>query len=215
MNAIKDVGCLKTDGTGQDLAFFSRMSASISHEIKNCLAVISEQNGLHQDLLMLQHQGRPLVPERIEKIARTIAEQVQRMDAIIKRLNRFSHSPDTACGRIDLKDICVDTVELCRRFAVNRGITLTCEGESGLCVQGQSFALLRLLVECLESVFARSSSGDVVRLVLRKGQRGPVIAIMPPLEHTPHPVKRMADTMGLAIVRTEEGTATQIVFHGV
>ena len=53
-----------------DLAFFGKMCASISHEIKNCLAVISEQNGLHQDLLMLQAQNAVEAAAAFKKVRR-------------------------------------------------------------------------------------------------------------------------------------------------
>jgi C4-dicarboxylate-specific signal transduction histidine kinase len=194
------------------LAFFGKMCASISHEIKNCLAVISEQNGLHQDLLMLQRQGQPLAPERAEKITQSIADQVARMDRIVKRLNRFAHSSDRACECIDLSDICAYTVELCSRFAVNRGITLASEGSAHLEVQGQPFALLQVLVGCLEAGFAQSSSGQTLRLVVSREESGPVIAIMPSLGHTPPAVKSIAASMGLAFSRTTHGEATRISF---
>ncbi len=215
MNGTDDTERTLVGETGEDLAFFSKICASISHEIKNCLAVISEQNGLHQDLLMLQSQGRPPAPERIEKIARTIDEQVHRMDRIIKRLNRFAHTPDTACARIDLAEICGYTVDLCRRFAVNRGVTLLSEGEPGIAVQGQAFLLLHFLVECIENIFDRSSSGDTVRLTVSQGKVGPVIAITPPLEHTSESVQSMAGTMGLTFGRTEEEDASLVFFSGV
>ena len=198
-----------------DLAFFGKMCASISHEIKNCLAVISEQNGLHQDLLMLQAQGRPLAPERAEKITQTIADQVLRMDRIVKRLNRFAHSSDHVSERFDLRDVCAYTVELCRRFAVNKGVTLLSEGDAHIEVQASPFYLLQVLVGCLEAGFAQSSSGQTIRLVVSREESGPVIAIMPSLEHTPSSVESIAAHMGLSFSRTEHGEATRISFDRV
>jgi C4-dicarboxylate-specific signal transduction histidine kinase len=215
MSAAEEQMSRNSAQSDEDLAFFGKMCASISHEIKNCLAVISEQNGLHQDLLMLQCQGRPLAPERAEKITQSIADQVQRMDSIVKRLNRFAHSSDHACERIDLRDVCAYTIELCHRFAVNKGVTLVSEGDAHIEVEASSFHIVRVLVGCLEAGFAQSSSGQTIRLEVSRGESGPVIAIMPSLEHTPSSVEFLATRMGLSFSRTEHGEATRISFDRV
>ena len=198
------------------LAFFGRMCASISHEIKNCLAVINEQNGLHEDLLMLQKQGRELSAERVERINRTIGEQVQRMDTIVKRLNRFAHSPDNVEERIDLGDLCAYVVELCKRFATNRGVVLTCEAEPSVATRAQPFLVTQLLVECLEGVFADVASGQAIILQVVENDQGPVVAIRPGLEHTPEPVRSLATAVG-AVVQKSDGdmVATELRFRGV
>ena len=59
--------------------FFGKMSASISHEIKNALAIINENAGLLEDLTLLAEQGRPTDPERLKKLAGSIITQGRSM----------------------------------------------------------------------------------------------------------------------------------------
>ena len=67
------------------LQFSGSMTASISHELKNVLAIVNENGGLLGDLAMLVAKGRPLDPERLKTISGNIHRQVQRADVIIKR----------------------------------------------------------------------------------------------------------------------------------
>jgi C4-dicarboxylate-specific signal transduction histidine kinase len=205
----------QTCGQKEGLAFFGRMCASISHEIKNCLAVINEQNGLHEDLLMLQKQGREPDPERIERINRTIGEQVQRMDGIIKRLNRFAHSPDNVEERIDLGEMCAYVAELCERFAANRGVVVSCDAHGSVATKAQPFLVTHLLVECLQGVFAAVSSGATIALQIARTDQGPVIAIKPGLKHTPETVRSLAAAVG-AVIETGHGEGqTRVRFQDV
>jgi len=47
------------------LQFYGKICASLSHEIKNALAIINEDAGLLNDFAALADQGRPLDPERV------------------------------------------------------------------------------------------------------------------------------------------------------
>ncbi|MGA6927645.1 MAG: hypothetical protein WBY88_18290, partial [Desulfosarcina sp.] len=60
----------------EGVRFFGEMSASISHEIKNVLAIIHENAGLLQDLLMMSEKGLPLSSERLSRLAQSILRQV-------------------------------------------------------------------------------------------------------------------------------------------
>lgn len=42
-------------------AYFGKMAAAMSHELKNCLAIMNENNGLVQDFTHLARSGRPLI----------------------------------------------------------------------------------------------------------------------------------------------------------
>ncbi|GAU08404.1 HAMP domain-containing histidine kinase [Desulfoplanes formicivorans] len=200
-----------------ELAFFGRMCASISHEIKNCLAVINEQNGLHEDLLMLQQQGRELPVERVLRINQTIGEQVQRMDCIVKRLNRFAHSPDHVEERIDLGELCAYVLELCRRFATNRGVVMTCEADAPVVIKAQPFLVMHLLVTCLEHLLSVVASGETIALQVVQDDQGPIIAIRPGLEHTPVAIQSLAVAVGAVVEREDGGdkAATRLRFRSV
>ena len=48
------------------LQFFSQISASISHELKNVLGIINENAGLLEDLTLMAERGVPLDPVRLK-----------------------------------------------------------------------------------------------------------------------------------------------------
>ena len=67
------------------LEFFGKVSASISHDIKNVLAVINENAGLLEDFCLMAEKGKPLDPSRLKRLALDVKEQVRRGDGIVLR----------------------------------------------------------------------------------------------------------------------------------
>jgi len=92
----------------EGLKFSGRVNASISHELKNILAIISETVGFSNDLTDLAKQGEDLKLSLLENCNNSIAEDVQRGFATIKQMNRFAHSVDVPIKEIDI----VETLEL-------------------------------------------------------------------------------------------------------
>ena len=89
----------------EGVRFFGEMCASISHEIKNVLAIINENAGLLQDIISMQEKGIPMAPERLSRLARSISRQVNRGDGIVKGMNRFAHSTDVAVETVDVGEL--------------------------------------------------------------------------------------------------------------
>ena len=85
------------------LQFFGQISASISHELKNVLAIINENAGLLEDLALMADRGKPIDPERLIKMAATVKRQIGRADGIIKNMNRFAHSADHPVETVDVQ----------------------------------------------------------------------------------------------------------------
>jgi C4-dicarboxylate-specific signal transduction histidine kinase len=128
------------------LQFFGRMSASISHELKNALAIIKENSGLLTDYIHMAGKGMAVETERFEKIARRIDAQTLRADAIIKNLNQFAHSVDVPSKPLDLNEILGLLVALHNRPAAMRQVALESRpAESAVVVTTNPFLLLNIL----------------------------------------------------------------------
>ena len=112
------------------LQFFGKMSASISHELKNVMAIINENAGLLEDLTDMAGKGMPLNPERLKTAADRIMKQIRRGDDIVKGMNRFAHSVDEPLRQADLNDTLGLMATLSKRFASMRGVTLELEPPS-------------------------------------------------------------------------------------
>jgi len=92
----------------ENLKFFGKVNASISHELKNILAIISETAGFLNDLTELAKQGKELKLSLLENCSNSIAEEIQRGFTTIKQMNRFSHSVDVPVAQVNL----LETLEL-------------------------------------------------------------------------------------------------------
>ena len=87
------------------LAFFGKVNASISHELKNVMAIISETAGLLGDLSEMARGGAPVDPDMLTSSTDSIIEEIQRGFATIRQMNRFAHSVDTPVLSVDLMEI--------------------------------------------------------------------------------------------------------------
>ncbi len=111
------------------LRFFGRMSASIAHDIRNVIAVISENAGLLEDLCLMAEKGPPLDPARLKRVAGNIKDQVRRGDRILTTMSRFAHSVDEALAEIDAAELVEILTALSTRFAVMQGVAVQCRAE--------------------------------------------------------------------------------------
>ena len=152
------------------IQFFGKVSASLSHEIKNVFAVIGESSGLMEDLLaMHRNKGAPLDPDRLQTIAERIRKHLARGDAIVKNMNRFAHSADEPIQVKDLEELTRLVVALAERHAMLRGVSLEVSSEdSPVPVETNPFLLQQLLWTCID--FAVSVCGPSRKVTLRVGQ---------------------------------------------
>ncbi|BBO93253.1 HAMP domain-containing histidine kinase [Desulfosarcina ovata] len=87
------------------LAFFGKVNASISHELKNVMAIISETAGLLSDLSEMAQAGTPIGADMLTSSTESIIEEIQRGFTTIRQMNRFAHSVDIPVASIDLMEI--------------------------------------------------------------------------------------------------------------
>jgi C4-dicarboxylate-specific signal transduction histidine kinase len=123
--AGRSAGASLMDSAASDgLRFFGRMSASISHELKNTLSIMNESAGLIEDLALLAERGKALDASRMKSLGATIKRQIQRTDQIIRNMNRFSHSVDEPFKEIDLVDFLEFILTVSRRLTSAKGVAV-------------------------------------------------------------------------------------------
>ena len=88
-----------------DLTFFGKVNASISHELKNILAIISETSGFLNDLAEMATEGKDIDLEMLKASSKDIVEEIKRGFVTIKQMNRFSHSVDEPFKSVNLFEI--------------------------------------------------------------------------------------------------------------
>lgn len=146
----------------EGLAFFGKMSASISHEIKNYLAIINEKAGLCGDLFLMADKGRPLDTEMIRELAQNIVQQVKRADGVVKKLNRLAHSIDEPLCDLDLNETVELLVALCHRFAASNRVNIEMSlPSSAVHVESSPFFLMDMMFYYMDQAMSHSKNGEV------------------------------------------------------
>ena len=144
--------------------FFGKMSASVSHEIKNALAIINESAGLLEDFTLLAERGRPIDPERLKLLAQSVMKQVHRADGLVKNMNRFAHSADDPMKSIDLGEMLELVVSLAQRLAAMREARLDLVlPDHPVMVATDLFLLENIIWSCLN--FLLAGNHKVVQLI--------------------------------------------------
>ena len=154
----------KSEGvTERGLQFFGKMTASVSHEIKNVLAIVNENAGLLGDLALMAERGAAIEPQRLNDMSRTVMKQVRRADAIAKNMNRLAHSVDESTRTIDLNDTLETLVALSHRFASMRDVGVRLKrNENPVKIRTSAFFLLNLLWLCLDFAMDAANEDKIV-----------------------------------------------------
>ncbi|MFA4915917.1 MAG: hypothetical protein WC560_04525 [Syntrophales bacterium] len=149
------------------LQFFGKISASISHEIKNVLAVLNENAGLLEDLVLIAEKGGTINHERFKSLAGSMKKQVQRADLIVNNMNRFAHSVDEFLYSIDLCETLGLVTSLSVRFADMRGVELCpLYSNDRINITTNPFLLENLLWCCLDFATTVTGEGKTVRIIV-------------------------------------------------
>ena len=157
----------------EGLQFFGKMSASISHEIKNILSIINENAGLLEDLALMAEKGKAVDMERFKTVAGKIRSQVVRADDIVKNLNRFAHSADGFKEHVDLNDALIFVIALSNRLFDMKGVSVEqAPVDVSVVITTTLFLLLNLLWSCLNVSMESTVEEKKVHLLVEKLDRG-------------------------------------------
>jgi signal transduction histidine kinase len=136
----------------ENLQFFGQIVSSVSHDIKNVMAIINEKAGLLEDFAAMAKMGRPLDVARISGLADDLKRQIQRGDEIIRNMNRFAHSVDEPVAEVDLSELTGLIVGLAKRTAAQQGVTLDYHpAEKTSMVRTRPFPLQSVIWHCLRT----------------------------------------------------------------
>jgi len=160
----------------EGLQFFGKTSASISHDIKNALAIVNEHAGLLQDLALLADKGKPIELERLKAVSEKIIIQIRRANSIVASLNRLGHSIDADVKSIDLAEALGFVVLLSQRLASRHGVTLELKpAKKPITIDTNLFFLENLLWLCINySIDAGREGGAIGLIVAGTGNGGNV-----------------------------------------
>ena len=165
--------------TETGLRFFGTMTASISHEIKNVMAIINESAGLLEDYSLMAEKGMPIDPERLRVVSDRVANQIRRANGIATNLNGLAHSVDEFRKSVDIRETLALAVGLTGRFADMRSVILDFQPPSDFpAVITSPFHLLNLIWQVLDFAMDASGTGKTVGLTFEAGPTSVKIRFM-------------------------------------
>lgn len=163
---------------GAGLRFFGKVSASITHELKNVLAIINENAGLLEDLSYAAQRGSAIDPDRLNRACLQFTKQINRADGIMKNMSHFAHSVDAFDGQINLYELTALVANLAGPLAAMRKLTLEVTPPSTPVVfSGNPFLLQNFIWLCLEFAFTATAAGGTLLLSPAKDDGGATLRI--------------------------------------
>ncbi len=111
---------------------FAKVVASISHEVKNVLAIINENGGLLEDIILMCEPGQGVPPDHIKSATTTISSQVQRANRIMKNCNRLAHLGDRTIAEEPIAEILELMAALAKRQADMKNIIISGEYDADI-----------------------------------------------------------------------------------
>ena len=154
LNDTLDAACLQV---------FGKISAAVSHDLKNVLAIVNENAGLLDDLALRAAKGGEIPLDRLNVATSRMLKQVKRGDAVLKNLNRFAHTTDAPLLQGNVAETVALMVDLAGRQAAMRETVITVAPDAAMIstclVYLESFIYL-LLRHALE-VLPRKESVEI------------------------------------------------------
>ena len=141
------------------LQFFGKMTASISHEIKNVMAIVNESAGLLEDYTIMVRKGIAIDPEKLKVVSSRISKQIKRAEGIIRNMNSLAHSVDDFHKSVGLRETLELSVGLALRLADMKSVKLDLQlPQDTVTIITSPFHLLNLLWQVLD--FSMGASGE-------------------------------------------------------
>lgn len=178
----------------KELRFFGRITASVSHEMNNVLAIVNELCGLLDDILLAAEGGQAVQCRRIQKPCGDIQKQIARGKEIVQRLNRFAHRVDDGISECDLKALLDDVIGMAQRFAKLKSVRLEAKfPEERVSLVSSSFMLQQTIFTCIDLALEASKKAQVVTVACEKQTDAAVISItFAPADETEDMQRKMA-----------------------
>jgi signal transduction histidine kinase len=150
----------------EEIAFFGRVTAGISHELKNIMATVSETASLLVDLVEFWEKGGKLEKDELRSCCEAITEEIQRGFVTIKHMNKFAHSVDEPLTEVDVNSVLELVSSLWQYMNPGRKVSFDSSQGTGLKVFTNPFLLQDLFYQILVSAFETVEPGGEIRISL-------------------------------------------------
>jgi C4-dicarboxylate-specific signal transduction histidine kinase len=163
----------------KEIAMIGRISAAMTHEMRNILAIIRESSGLMQDILALSEESAFPHRHKFANALGKIEKHVRRGDEIVTQFNAFAHSMDEPRDRVEVKELIGQVAILMQRFARAKQVTLSAEThDRAPSIYTNPLRLMLVLAACVEHLVSQGEPGDAIVIRPDKEKEKAVIEVL-------------------------------------
>lgn len=149
----------------EGLRFFGAITASVTHDLNNVIAITDQTSGLIQDMIVAEKSGTPLSIGRLSDAIDATQKQSRRALEIIRRLNEFAHSTDEPEVVFDVTKAIENLIEISRRFAGLKRATFDLDLPPGqIPLEGNPFLFRNAVFRALRTALDPVKPGDSIRV---------------------------------------------------
>jgi signal transduction histidine kinase len=149
----------------KDTLFIGKITAAMTHEMKNVLAIIRESAGLAEDLLAMSDESAFPYKDKFQKIMGKIENQVIRGAEIMAELNQFSHMPEVDRRHEDLNLVLNQVLFLSRKLSRLNAVEFFVEQtDRSITLDSNPLTTRMLIYRTLEFLAPLVGKGSEIRL---------------------------------------------------
>jgi C4-dicarboxylate-specific signal transduction histidine kinase len=190
----------------KEIAMIGRISAAMTHEMRNVLAIIKESSGLMQDILAISEESAFPHRDKFANALGKIEKHVRRGDEIVTQFNAFAHSMDEPQDRVEVTELIDQVAILMQRLARSKQVTLSAEThDQAPSVYTNPIRLMLALAACVEHLVAQGEPGDAIVIRPDKEKEKAVIEVL---------VKKAAEEAGPAPFDSADVSEIVKALHG-
>ncbi len=148
------------------LAMVGKLAAGIAHELGTPLSIVGGR--------ARQIASGTVPPDQLTPTAKTIAEQADRMAAIIRQLLDFARRREPRLGRFDVRTLMRQTVSLLEPVAAKKHIVLTTAGlDEPRVVEFDGSQMMQVMINIISNAIHATPMGGTVTLSLTERSSPP------------------------------------------
>ncbi len=143
-----------------------KLAAGIAHELGTPLSIVGGR--------ARQIASNALAPDQVAPTAKTIAEQADRMAAIIRQLLDFARRREPRLGRFDARTLIRQAVSLLEPVAARRGVKLSAGAlEQARVVEFDGSQMMQVMINVISNAIQATPPNGQVTLGLVEGGEPP------------------------------------------
>ena len=149
----------------KEIALWGKITAGITHEMKNVLAIINESSGLIGDIMKAGKKAPIKYQDKVLLALEKISRQVNRGVEISNSLNKFAHSTDHTLASVNIDEVMSQAIFLVKRFAGQKQVELEMvKSERDINLYTDSFRLILTLTGIIYTILEKTGDSEKISL---------------------------------------------------